>query len=121
MFVFVLLCITLCPFLFCNHLEERKKAGCFAIIVLQMIWYYNVLWLFLTVPWVGLQCAIVVFPDHTHFLFKRFLPSTFENVTHHFRLKLYAANIILTCMFRLLDETLTFCEIKFGHKKIPSP
>ena len=28
----------------------------------------NVLWLFLSVPWVGLQCVIVVFPDHTHFL-----------------------------------------------------
>ena len=27
----------------------------------------NVLWLFLTVPWVGLQCVIVVFPDHAHF------------------------------------------------------
>ena len=26
----------------------------------------NVLLLFLTVPWVGLQCAIVSFPDHTH-------------------------------------------------------
>ena len=24
-----------------------------------------VLWLFLTVPWVGLQCVIVVFPVHT--------------------------------------------------------
>ena len=22
---------------------------------------------FLTVPWVGLRCVIVVFPDHTHF------------------------------------------------------
>ena len=29
----------------------------------------NVVWLFLTVPWVGLQCVIVVFPDHTHLLF----------------------------------------------------
>ena len=28
----------------------------------------NVLWLFLTAPWVGLQCVIVVIPDHTHFL-----------------------------------------------------
>ena len=28
----------------------------------------KVLWLFLTVPWVGLQCVIVVFPNHTHFL-----------------------------------------------------
>ena len=29
-----------------------------------------VLWLFLTVPWVGLQCVIVVFPDHTHLLYQ---------------------------------------------------
>ena len=28
----------------------------------------SVLWLFLKVPWVGLQCVIVVFPDHTHIL-----------------------------------------------------
>ena len=56
MFVFVLLCITLCPFLFCNHLEEEEKAGCFAIIVEQIyIVTINVLWLFLTVPWVGQQ------------------------------------------------------------------
>ena len=29
----------------------------------------NVLWLLLTVPLVGLQCVIVVFPDHTHLLY----------------------------------------------------
>ena len=28
-----------------------------------------VLWLFLTMPRVCLQCVIVVFPDHTHLLF----------------------------------------------------
>ena len=28
----------------------------------------GVLWLFLTVPWVGLLCVILVFPDHTHLL-----------------------------------------------------
>ena len=28
----------------------------------------HVLWLFLTVQWVGIQCVIVVFPDHTHLL-----------------------------------------------------
>ena len=41
MFVFVVLCITLCPFYFCNHLEEEEKAGCFASIVLQMYCYYK--------------------------------------------------------------------------------
>ena len=30
----------------------------------------GVLWLFLVEPWVGLQCVIVVFPDHTHLLFQ---------------------------------------------------
>ena len=30
----------------------------------------NAVWLFLTVPWVGLRCVVVVFPDHTHLLFK---------------------------------------------------
>ena len=29
----------------------------------------NVLWLFLTVPWIGPEFVIVVFPDHTHILF----------------------------------------------------
>ena len=29
----------------------------------------NVLWLFLLVPCVGLQCVIVVFPEHTRLLF----------------------------------------------------
>ena len=28
----------------------------------------NVLRFFLAVPWVGLQCVIVFFPDHTHLL-----------------------------------------------------
>ena len=29
----------------------------------------NVLWLYLTVPWVGLQSVIVVFYEYTHLLF----------------------------------------------------
>ena len=40
-FVFVLLCITLCPFKFCDHLQEEGNAGCFASIVLRMYCYYK--------------------------------------------------------------------------------
>ena len=40
---------------------------CLTDVLLLLI---NVLWLFLVVPWVGLQCVIVVFLDHTHFLRK---------------------------------------------------
>ena len=35
-------------------------------------WFFvtvDVLWLFLAVPWIGLQCVIMVFPHHTHLLF----------------------------------------------------
>ena len=74
--VFVLLCFTLCALEFCNHLEEEEKAGCFAIIVYRCIVTIIVMWLFLTVPLVGLQYVIVVFPDHTHFLFEFVLALT---------------------------------------------
>ena len=67
--VFVLVCIILCPFWFCNHhLDKEERTGCFAFFVFRMSCYCIVLWLFLTVPWICLQCLIVVFPDHTHFL-----------------------------------------------------
>ena len=39
MLVFVLVCITFCPFSFCNHLDEEEIAGCFAFIVLWMACY----------------------------------------------------------------------------------
>ena len=68
MFVFVLLCITLCPFLFCNYLEEGKKAGCFAIDVLQMYCYYKCYVALHHGVWGCLQYVIVVFPDHTYLI-----------------------------------------------------
>ena len=30
---YVLLCVTLFPFLFCNHLDGEERAGCFALVV----------------------------------------------------------------------------------------
>ena len=38
LFCYALLCV---HFIFCNHLEEEEKAGCFAIVVLQMYCYYK--------------------------------------------------------------------------------
>ena len=53
----------------CNHLEEEEKAGGLAFIVLQMYSYYN---FSVALPSqgavFGLQCVIVIFPDHTHLL-----------------------------------------------------
>ena len=65
-FVFVLLCIALCMFWFCNH---HEGGGLVALLLLSCgcIVAVGVLWLFLAELWVGLQCVIVVFPGHTHF------------------------------------------------------
>ena len=69
---------TKCPLKFCNHLDEEERAGCFTIIVFWRIITVNVLWLFIGMPWVGLQCAIVEFPDTTHLTcLSRVLPGMF--------------------------------------------
>ena len=44
-----------------------RKLVALLLLSYRCIITINVLWLFLMVLWVGLQCAIVVFPDHTHF------------------------------------------------------
>ena len=61
-FVFALVCITLCPFSCSDHLEEED----FVLLSHPCLAILYVLWLFLVVPWV--QCVIVVFSDHTRLL-----------------------------------------------------
>ena len=50
-------------------LKRKRKLVALLLLSYRCIVTTNVLWLFLTVPWVGLQCVIVVFPDHTHLHF----------------------------------------------------
>ena len=45
-----------------------RKLVALLLLSYRCIVTINVLWLFLTVPGVGLQYVIVVFFDHTHFL-----------------------------------------------------
>ena len=47
----------------------KRKLLALLLLSYRCIVTINVLWLFLTVPWVGLQCVTVVFPDHTHLFF----------------------------------------------------
>ena len=67
-----MLCITLCPFQFKFAIILKMNKKRFALLVLsyRCIVIINVLWLFPMVPGVGLQCVIVVFPDHTYLLLK---------------------------------------------------
>ena len=44
----------------------RERVSCFTLMYSWCLLTVRVLWLFLTEPWVGLQCVIVTFPDHAH-------------------------------------------------------
>ena len=68
-FVFVLLCITCVHSSFAIILKRKRKLVALLLLSYRCIVSINFLWLFLTVPWVGLQYLIVVFPDHTYLLF----------------------------------------------------
>ena len=47
----------------------KRKLVALLLLSNRCIVTINVLWLFLTAPWIGLQCVIVVFPDLAHLLF----------------------------------------------------
>ena len=50
-------------------MKSKRKLVALLLLSYKCIATVNVLWLFLMVPWVGLQYVMVVFPDHTHLLF----------------------------------------------------
>ena len=50
-------------------LKRKRKLVALLLLSYRCIDTINVLCFFLTMPWVGLQCVIVVISDHTHLLF----------------------------------------------------
>ena len=69
------LCLSLfCSELLCVHssfaiiLKRKRKLVALLLLSYNCMLTVNVPWFFLMVPWAGLQCVIVVFPDHTHLL-----------------------------------------------------
>ena len=73
----------------------EEKAGCFAFIVFHMYCYYKCSGA-LPVPWVGLQCVIVVYPYHTHLLFGKGHKFYFTYMIYIVNLISGKKNIILT-------------------------
>ena len=70
------LCLSLfCYALLCVHssfaiiLKRKRKLVALLLLSNRCIVTIYVLWLFLVVPWIGLQYVIMVFPDHTDLLF----------------------------------------------------
>ena len=71
-----ILCLSLfCYALLCVHssfaiiLKRKRKLVALLLLSYRCVVTINGLWFFLTMPWIGLQCVIVVFPDHTHLPF----------------------------------------------------
>ena len=68
------LCLYLfCYALLCVHssfaiiLKRKRKLVALVLLSYRCVVTINVMWFFLTVPWVGTQFVIVEFIDHTHF------------------------------------------------------
>ena len=66
LFCYALLCV---HFSFAIILKTKRKLIALLLLSYRCIVPINILWIFLTMPWVGLQYVIVVFPDHTDLLF----------------------------------------------------
>ena len=65
-FRYTLLCVLSS---FAIILKRKRELVAFLLLSYGCLVTVNIIWLFLTVPWVGLKCAVVVFPDHTRLLF----------------------------------------------------
>ena len=59
---------------FAINLKRERNVVVLLLLSYRCLVTVNVLWLFLMVPWVGMQCVILAFPDHTHFLFAKSKP-----------------------------------------------
>ena len=68
LFWYALLCVCVLSS-FAIILKRKRELVSLLVLSYGCLVTVNVMWLFLTVPWVGLQCVIVVFRDHTHLLF----------------------------------------------------
>ena len=84
--VWSLFCYSALYVLVLQSFYGEERAGCLVLVVFMMSCVaISVLWLLLVMPWVGLQCVIVVFPDHTHlrfcfsFVMREFMLSPTDN------------------------------------------
>ena len=76
LFCYALLCVNSS---FAIILKRNRKLVALLLLSYSCIVTVNVMWLSLAAPWVGLQCMIVVFPDHTHFLMRVPMPVSNNN------------------------------------------
>ena len=90
-----------CYVLLCDHssfaiiLKRKRKLVTLLVLPYRCIVTIIVLWLFLTVPRVGLQYVIVVFSDHTHLLLEQRQNTALLNVVFAFT----CMSLFVCCLF----------------------
>ena len=92
------------------YLEEDKSLHSFLQLYSWCLVAVIILWLFLTVPWVGLQCVIVVFLDHTSLLLW-WICQDLCNVTLYIRSRVVMGGTLGTGTFKP-EKNLVFFRIK---------
>ena len=94
--------------LFAIILKRKRKLVALFLLSYRCLVTVNVVWLFLAVLYVGLQCVIVVFPDHTHlFLSHRNFSKSFKCKAIHFHLVLHLENLRKRRLFSITYFSLT--------------
>ena len=101
LFCYTLLCVQSSFAIILIILKRKRKLVALLVLSCRCVVAINVLWLFLTVPWVGLQYVIVVFPEHIHLLFDRFI------ILKHFQRQPFR-RFIIACQTVNSDK---FCKI----------
>ena len=82
LFCYALLCV---HSIFAIILKRKRNLVDLLLLSYRYIVTINVLWLFFTVSWVGLQCVIDVFPNHTQLLFVARDRSANSSILHLWR------------------------------------
>ena len=82
----------------------QKKLVALLLLSYKCLVTVNVLWLFPKVPWVGMQCVIVVFSNHTTYFFNA--KNTFHSSNNYFQLHMFFT------LLKLLPLTKQLCVTK---------
>ena len=77
LFLYALLCVFSS---FATILKRKRELVALLSLSYVCLVSVNNIWLFLTLPLVGLLCVIVVFPDHTHLLLDRTQGNSQQNM-----------------------------------------
>ena len=115
----------MCPFWLCNYLNlerererdrererestrERESApereGELVAFLMSCDCYCSVV--FLTVPWVGLQCVIVVFSDHTNFFLVLLYRGNEKSVVHFLNtMNSHSGFVLFVCIVALRPKS----------------